>query len=77
MSQTLVFTNPYHLLVLPNVPCLFSVVIDGHVLMHGSPSMMLPELLHKVETELDFPVSTKSAQLVIRTPSPALFFSAT
>ncbi|SRR6266403_33448 len=50
----------------------FGVVVDGRVLMHGSPSMTLPELLHEAESELDFPASTKSAQSVVRTPSPAL-----
>jgi hypothetical protein len=49
----------------------FGVVVDGNVLMHGSPSMTLPELLHEAESELDFPSSLKSAHSTSRTPSPA------
>lgn len=50
----------------------FGVVIDGHVLMNGSPSMTLPELLHEAESEIDSPSSPTSAQSAFRTPSPAL-----
>jgi len=42
----------------------FGVVVDGHVVMAGSPSMTLPELLHQAESELDSPTA-------FRTPSPA------
>jgi hypothetical protein len=49
----------------------FGVVVDGRVLMHGSPSMTLPELLHEVESERDSPTSTRSATPAFRTPSPA------
>jgi len=46
------------------------LVVDGRVLMHDSPSMTLPELLHEAESEIDSPTST-SAQSAFRTPSPA------
>lgn len=49
----------------------FGVVVDGQVLMNGSPSMTLPELLHEVESELDCSMSSRSAQSGFRTPSPA------
>jgi hypothetical protein len=52
-------------------PRSFGVVVDGRVLMQGSPSMTLPELLHEAESELDFPASLKSEQSSFRTPSPA------
>jgi hypothetical protein len=50
---------------------LFGVVVDGRVLMNGSPSMMLPELLHEAESGLDSPTSPRSAESTFRTPSPA------
>ncbi|KAI0252922.1 hypothetical protein BJV78DRAFT_1197657 [Lactifluus subvellereus] len=49
----------------------FGVVVDGHVVMSGSPSMTLPELLHEAESELDSPTFPKRAQHAFRTPSPA------
>jgi hypothetical protein len=51
---------------------LFGVVVDGHVLMHDSPSMTLPELLHEAESEINSSTSPKSVMLAFRTPSPAL-----
>lgn len=49
----------------------FGLVVDGRVLMHGSPSMTLPELLDEAGSELDSPTSTRSATSGFRTPSPA------
>ncbi|KAI9510178.1 hypothetical protein F5148DRAFT_1181341 [Russula earlei] len=49
----------------------FGVVVDGRVVMAGSPSMTLPELLHEVESELDSPTFLSRPQSAFRTPSPA------
>jgi hypothetical protein len=49
----------------------FGVVIDGHVVMTGSPSMTLPELLHEAESELDPSIISRRAEAGFRTPSPA------
>ena len=45
------------------------VVVDGRIVMTGSPSMTLPELLYEAESELDSPRGTQPS---FRTPSPAL-----
>ena len=49
----------------------FGVVIDGHVVMTGSPSMSLPELLHEAQSELDSSTFSRRASPAFRTPSPA------
>ena len=49
----------------------FGVVIDGHVVMTGSPSMTLPELLHEAQSELDPSTFSRCASPAFRTPSPA------
>jgi hypothetical protein len=49
----------------------FGVVIDGHVVMTGSPSMTLPELLHEAESGLNPSTFPGHAQSDFRTPSPA------
>jgi hypothetical protein len=49
----------------------FGVVVDGRVVMAGSPSMTLPELLHEAESEFDPLPSPKSTHNDFRTPSPA------
>jgi hypothetical protein len=49
----------------------FGVVIDGQVVMTGSPSMTLPELLHEAESELDPSTISSHAEADFRTPSPA------
>jgi len=48
----------------------FGVVIDGRVVMTGSPTMTLPELLHEIESELDSSASSRLGQPDFRTPSP-------
>ncbi|KAH9958013.1 hypothetical protein BC827DRAFT_1221608 [Russula dissimulans] len=49
----------------------FGVVVDGRVVMAGSPSMTLPELLHEAESDLDSPTFSRRPQSAFRTPSPA------
>lgn len=49
----------------------FGVVVNGRVVMAGSPSMTLPELLYEAESELDSPTVPKHSQHDLRTPSPA------
>lgn len=49
----------------------FGVVIDGRVVMTGSPSMTLPELLHEAQSELDPSSFSRCASPAFRTPSPA------
>jgi hypothetical protein len=49
----------------------FGLVVDGRVVMTGSPSMTLPELLHEAESELDSPTGSRPASPTFRTPSPA------
>jgi hypothetical protein len=49
----------------------FGVVIDGRVVMSGSPSMTLPELLYEAESELDSSIVSGHTQPDFRTPSPA------
>ncbi|KAI0305260.1 hypothetical protein B0F90DRAFT_1702906 [Multifurca ochricompacta] len=49
----------------------FGVVVDGRVVMDGSPSMTLPELLHVAESHLDSATFSMPGQQAFRTPSPA------
>ncbi|KAI0287106.1 hypothetical protein BC826DRAFT_1046517 [Russula brevipes] len=49
----------------------FGLVVDGRVVMTGSPTMTLPELLHEAESELDSPTASRRASPTFRTPSPA------
>jgi len=51
--------------------CLFGIVIDGHVMMTSSPSMNLPELLHKAQSKLDSSTFSRHASPAFRMPSPA------
>jgi len=50
---------------------LFGIVIDGRVVMTGSPLMSLPELLHEAQSELDSSTFSRRASPAFRTPSPA------
>ena len=49
----------------------FGVVVDGRVVMTGSPSMTLPELLHEAQSDLDSSTLSRRASPAFRTPSPA------
>jgi len=51
--------------------CSFGIIIDGHVVMTSSPSMNLPELLHKAQSKLDSSTFSRRASPAFRTPSPA------
>jgi len=50
--------------------CSFGIVIDGHVMMTGSPSMNLPELLHKAQSKLNSLTFSRRASPAFRMPSP-------
>jgi len=49
---------------------LFGIIIDGRVVMTSSPSMNLPELLHKAQSELDSSTFSRHASPAFRTPPP-------